>query len=210
MDARNISEEDFYTLLGCNETSSAEQISTEFKLLARKHHPDKVSDLDGKEAAEKHFILLKRAKEVLLDADMRQKYDQWRAGFRMWINFDDWLKMQSRVHTSIHWATTTQKMPSLEQGGTSVADSSSVWCNTNSTTHQMVVDEGGERDGGSVGGEGEEGGGGGGERDRGSAGGGGDGRGEGGGGEEVPQSLQQFRRGSGRDSKVSKFRNYKL
>ena len=186
MDARNISAEDFYTLLGCNETSSAEQISTEFKLLARKHHPDKVSDLDGKEAAEKHFILLKRAKEVLLDADMRQKYDQWRAGFRMWISFDDWLKVQSRVHTSIHWATTTQKTPSLEQGGISVADSSSVRYSTNSTTHQMVADEGG---GGWEGG------------------GGGD---EWGGGGEVPQSLQQFRRGSGRESKVSKFRNYKL
>ena len=188
MDARNISAEDFYTLLGCNETSSAEQISTEFKLLARKHHPDKVSDLDGKEAAEKHFILLKRAKEVLLDADMRQKYDQWRVGFRMWISFDDWLKVQSRVHTSIHWATTTQKTPSLEQGGTSVADGSSVRCSINSTTHQIVADE----------------------RDRGSAGGEGGGGDEWGGGEEVPQSLQQFRRGSGRDSKVSKFRNYKL
>ena len=110
---------------------------------------------------------------------MRQKYDQWRAGFRMWISFDDWLKMQSRVHTSIHWATTTQKTPSLEQGGTSVADSSSVRCSINSTTHQMVADEGG-------------------------------GGWEGGGGGEVLQSLQQFRRGSGRDSKVSKFRNYKL
>ena len=73
-----------------------------------------------------------------------------------------------------------------------MADSSSVRCSINSTTHQMVVDEGGERDRGSAGGEG---------------GGGGC---EGGGGEEVPQSLQQFRRGSGRDSKVSKFRNYKL
>ena len=87
----------------------------EFKLLVRKHHPDKVTNPDENKMAEKHFVTLQKARDVLLDTDMRRKYDQWRGGFRMWISFDDWLKMQSRVHTSIHWATNTEKMASLEQ-----------------------------------------------------------------------------------------------
>ena len=177
------STEDFYSLLNCDESSSAEQISTEFKLLARKHHPDKVASQEDKEASEKYFIVLKRARDVLLDSDMRHKYDQWRAGFRMWINFEDWMKMQSRLHTSIHWATPTQKMPSLEHRER--IDSDSVSCGTSSnkkggTTCEMGGDEGErklmER-----------------QRERG-----------------VASSLQEFRRSAGKEATVSKFRNYQL
>ena len=107
--------EDFYSLLHCDESSSSEQISTEFKLLAKIHHPDKVVNPDEKEAAERFFLRLKQARDVLLDAETRQKYDQWRTSFRRWISFDDWLKMQSRIHASIHWASSAQKMPRLEQ-----------------------------------------------------------------------------------------------
>lgn len=53
--------------------------------------------------AEQHFIILKRAKEVLLDKEMRKKYDEWRkSGFGAWISFDHWLSIQSRVHTVSH------------------------------------------------------------------------------------------------------------
>ena len=108
-------ETDFYGLLNSDISSSSEQISTEFRLLARKHHPDKVTDWKQKEAAEKYFVLLKKARDVLLDANMRHKYDQWRTGFSKWICFDDWMKMQNRVHTSVHWAETTKTMAPLEQ-----------------------------------------------------------------------------------------------
>ena len=102
----------------------------------RKFHPlplnpvyaTEVASQEDKEASEKYFIVLKRARDVLLDSDMRHKYDQWRAGFRMWINFEDWLKMQSRLHTSIHWATPTQKLPSLEHRER--VNSDSVSCST--------------------------------------------------------------------------------
>lgn len=63
-------DEDFYVLLGCDETSTVgwrhngrctpcfnktqkfqpEQISTEYKLLAKKYHPDKVSNPEEKDA----------------------------------------------------------------------------------------------------------------------------------------------------------------
>lgn len=115
MDHRSAVEEDFYEVLKCNVSSSSEQISAEFRLLARRYHPDKVTDSKEREAAEKHFLLLKRARDVLLDVSMRHKYDQWRSGFKEWISFDDWLKMQNRVHTSIHWARNTHTMASLEQ-----------------------------------------------------------------------------------------------
>ena len=178
-------EDDFYALLKCDESSSVEQIATEFKLLARKHHPDKVTDPEEKEAAEKHFVSLQKARDVLLDTDMRRKYDQWRAGFRMWISFDDWLKMQSRIHTSIHWATTTEKMASLEQRRETL-DSGCVSCGTSSGGDEEgevrcgVVGSGGGEEGGQTGGR------------------------------EVSSSLQQFRRSGGGGWRGSKFRNYQL
>ena len=144
MDRRS-SANDFYTLLNCDESSSVEQIGTEFKLLARRHHPDKVTDPEEKEAAEKHFVLLKKARDVLLDTEMRHNYDQWRAGYRMWISFDDWLKMQSRVHTSLHWATNTPKMASLETSDSSCVSYSS--STSRSEEGDGVVEGGGGEEG---------------------------------------------------------------
>ena len=43
---------------------------------------------------------LEAAKGVLLDKDQRDKYDQWRSGgFKHVVSFNDWLAMQSRVHS---------------------------------------------------------------------------------------------------------------
>lgn len=38
---RKIKEDDFYTLLGCDELASADQINTEFRQKAKLLHPDK-------------------------------------------------------------------------------------------------------------------------------------------------------------------------
>ena len=38
--------EDYYGILGCDKTSSAEQISTEFKIRAKQCHPDKTVGID--------------------------------------------------------------------------------------------------------------------------------------------------------------------
>jgi hypothetical protein len=49
--------------------------------------------------AEKHFVQIERAKEVLLDKDMRKKYDEWRrGGFKKVISFQRWLDIQPHVH----------------------------------------------------------------------------------------------------------------
>ena len=57
--------------------------------------------------AEEYFLLLKNAKETLLDSYRRQQYDQWRMKYSMWTSYDDWMKMQSklnavRVHMAIY------------------------------------------------------------------------------------------------------------
>ena len=55
-------------------------------------------------AAEKYFMRLEAAKGVLLDKDQRDKYDQWRSGgFKYVVSFNDWLAMQSRVHSVSLW-----------------------------------------------------------------------------------------------------------
>ena len=49
--------------------------------------------------AEKHFVQIERAKEVLLDKEMRRKYDEWRrGGFKRVISFRRWMDMQPQVH----------------------------------------------------------------------------------------------------------------
>ena len=45
-------EDDFYSLLGCDELATTEQINTEFRQKAKLHHPDKNP---GDKAAEKLF-----------------------------------------------------------------------------------------------------------------------------------------------------------
>ena len=51
-------------------------------------------------SAEQVFVRLERAREVLLDEATRVKYDEWRGrGFQSFISFENWLSIQSRVHT---------------------------------------------------------------------------------------------------------------
>ncbi|KAJ3619428.1 hypothetical protein MTP99_005110 [Tenebrio molitor] len=49
-------EEDYYAILGCDEDSTVEQITTEYKVRALQLHPDKNA---GDKEAEQKFQLLK-------------------------------------------------------------------------------------------------------------------------------------------------------
>ncbi|XP_032805648.1 dnaJ homolog subfamily C member 12 isoform X2 [Petromyzon marinus] len=106
--------EDYYSILGCDELSSTEQILAEFKCQALKCHPDKhPSDASAAE----HFKKLLRAKEVLTDSETRGRYDKWhRSGLA--IPFEQWNALSSSVQTSMHWATRNKKEPMLEDAGT--------------------------------------------------------------------------------------------
>ncbi|XP_006620307.1 J domain-containing protein isoform X2 [Apis dorsata] len=87
-------EEDYYALLSCDESSTVEQITAEYKLLALQYHPDKN---EGDKEAERKFQQLKHAKEVLCDPEQRSKYDKWRhSGIA--ISYKQWLGLKDSVH----------------------------------------------------------------------------------------------------------------
>ncbi|XP_076231364.1 dnaJ domain-containing protein isoform X2 [Calliopsis andreniformis] len=87
-------EEDYYALLSCDECSTVEQITAEYKVLALQYHPDKNK---GDKEAERKFQQLKHAKEVLCDPAMRSIYDKWRRS-GIAISFKQWAEMKDHVH----------------------------------------------------------------------------------------------------------------
>lgn len=66
-------EMDLYKLLDCEETSTVEQIKKAYRKKALDVHPDK--NRHNKEAAEKAFIELGKALEILADKSARAAYD---------------------------------------------------------------------------------------------------------------------------------------
>jgi curved DNA-binding protein len=72
---------DYYEVLGVPRTATEDQIRSEYRRLARKHHPD-VNP--GDRSSEDKFKEINEAYEVLSDSDKRKRYDQlganWKAG----------------------------------------------------------------------------------------------------------------------------------
>ncbi|XP_023330976.1 dnaJ homolog subfamily C member 3 [Eurytemora carolleeae] len=66
---------DYYKILGVKRSASKKEINKAYKKLAMQWHPDKFQAEEDKKAAEKKFMDIAAAKEVLMDAEMRQKYD---------------------------------------------------------------------------------------------------------------------------------------
>lgn len=73
-------EEDFYAILGVEETATPEEIRKAYLKLAKKLHPDRFpNDPDKREVAQSEFSRVTRAYEVVFNADTRQEYDTLRA-----------------------------------------------------------------------------------------------------------------------------------
>ncbi|XP_015904527.1 J domain-containing protein [Parasteatoda tepidariorum] len=103
-------EDDFYKLLGCDETSTTEQILAEYKNISLQCHPDKNPN-DSCAVAKFQNIL--KAKEYLTDPVKREIYDKWRrSGISM--PFEQFLNISKSAHTSMHWAYKKQKDLMLE------------------------------------------------------------------------------------------------
>jgi len=66
---------DYYKILGVKRSASKKDIIKAYRKQAQEWHPDKFSDPVEKEAAQKKFIDIAAAKEVLTDADKRAKFD---------------------------------------------------------------------------------------------------------------------------------------
>ena len=70
---------DYYETLGVAKGSTADEIKSSFRKLARKHHPDLAKD---KKAAEEKFKEINEAYEVLSDPEKRKKYDEYGADWQ--------------------------------------------------------------------------------------------------------------------------------
>ncbi|XP_045115381.1 J domain-containing protein-like [Portunus trituberculatus] len=105
----------FYILLGCDPSSSVEQIQAEYKVLALQHHPDKNPD-DAQ--AEARFQELQVAKETLTDPEKRAQYDRWlNSGIA--VSYEKWCAMKGHMTTTLHWAAPNTKDRMLGPAGTS-------------------------------------------------------------------------------------------
>lgn len=66
---------DYYKILGVRRNANKKEINKAYKKLAMKWHPDKFQGEEDKKVAEKKFMDIAAAKEVLTDPEMREKYD---------------------------------------------------------------------------------------------------------------------------------------
>jgi len=113
--------EDFYQILGCDRTSSSEQIQTEFKVRARECHPDKQANRT--KSNPERFQRLLKAKNTLTDGKERSYYDAW-LDSGLAVSFAQWRGLKDSVKTSIHWAVPkTERMIADDTNHADVAES---------------------------------------------------------------------------------------
>lgn len=66
---------DYYKILGVKRSANKQEIVKAYRKAAQKWHPDNFPDPDEKKVAEKKFIDIAAAKEVLTDPEKRQVFD---------------------------------------------------------------------------------------------------------------------------------------
>ncbi|KAM9486117.1 dnaJ homolog subfamily C [Clarias gariepinus] len=67
---------DYYKILGVKRSAQKKEIIKAYRKLAQQWHPDNFQDPEEKKKAEKKFIDIAQAKEVLTDPEMRSLFDQ--------------------------------------------------------------------------------------------------------------------------------------
>jgi DnaJ family protein C protein 3 len=70
------SKRDYYKILNVKRSATKKEIVKAYRKAAQKWHPDNYPDGEEKKAAEKKFIDVAAAKEVLTDPEKRAKFDQ--------------------------------------------------------------------------------------------------------------------------------------
>ncbi|CAD5120963.1 unnamed protein product [Dimorphilus gyrociliatus] len=126
---------DYYTILGCCEKSSIEQICSEYKARALRCHPDKCNNCPEKE---KEFQLLQMAKSVLTDPVKRKDYDCWRNS-GLAICYKDWVAKRESIQTSMHWVSKkTNQTPMIHHPSSNVEEDTTNFC-SNRTENPMLA-----------------------------------------------------------------------
>ncbi|XP_066959580.1 J domain-containing protein [Macrobrachium rosenbergii] len=105
-------EENYYQILGCDPSSTVEQIQAEYKVRALQLHPDKNPDDPDAEA---QFQKLQVAKDTLTDPEKRAKYDRW-LNSGILVSYETWCGMKQHMTTNLHWATPNTKDRMLDSG----------------------------------------------------------------------------------------------
>ncbi|KAF4109148.1 hypothetical protein G5714_010221 [Onychostoma macrolepis] len=75
-DFESAKEHNYYKILGVKRTAQKKEILKAYRKLAQQWHPDNFQDAEEKKKAEKKFIDIAQAKEVLTNPEMRSKFDQ--------------------------------------------------------------------------------------------------------------------------------------
>ncbi|GAA6087907.1 dnaJ homolog subfamily C member 3a [Tachysurus ichikawai] len=73
---RQSQKKDYYKILGVKRAAQKKEIIKAYRKLAQQWHPDNFQDPEEKKKAEKKFIDIAQAKEVLTDPEMRSSFDQ--------------------------------------------------------------------------------------------------------------------------------------
>ena len=72
---KQASKRDYYKILGLKRNCKKKDVAKAYRKLAQKWHPDNFQDETEKKKAEKKFMDIAAAKEVLSDPEKRQKFD---------------------------------------------------------------------------------------------------------------------------------------
>ncbi|TPP59044.1 hypothetical protein FGIG_09186 [Fasciola gigantica] len=104
-------EPNYFTILGVDLSSTADQIDAEFRLRARELHPDKNVSVDASKLVGVHFTLvpdrqfqlLNRARQVLTDPTLSEQYRCW-FNSGIVIPFERWLALKDQFKTCMHWS----------------------------------------------------------------------------------------------------------
>merc|ERR1711884_644369 len=72
---KQASKRDYYKILGLKRNCNKKEVNKAYRKLAQKWHPDNFQDETEKKKAEKKFMDIAAAKEVLSDPEKRQKFD---------------------------------------------------------------------------------------------------------------------------------------